>query len=80
MGISSTWQRLAGPKRANGDPWTQSDQRLLSHAPTSETDDTSKSQLLTSNFSFSPSKPHEEQSISMAFFKDDSINIPDTKE
>ncbi len=45
MGISSTWQRLAGFKRANGDPWIQPDQRLLSHAPISKMGNTSKSQL-----------------------------------
>jgi hypothetical protein len=36
MGISSTWQCLAGFKHANGDPWIQPDQRLLSRAPVSK--------------------------------------------
>ncbi len=60
MGISSMWQCLAGLEHANGDPWIQSDQRLLSCAPISKTDNSTKSQLPTSNISFLPSELHEE--------------------
>jgi hypothetical protein len=72
MGISSTWQHLAGFKRANGDPWIQPDQRLLSRAPISKMGNTSKSQLPTAEFL--PSKPQDEQSVSSEFFDDGDVN------
>jgi hypothetical protein len=72
MGISSTWQHLAGFKRANGDPWIQPDQRLLSCAPISKMGNTSKSQLPTAKFL--PSKPQHEQSVSSEFFNDEDVD------
>jgi hypothetical protein len=80
IGISSMWQHLAELKHAYEDPWIQSDQRLLSCAPISKTDNSTKSRLPTSNISFFPTESHEEQSFSLEFFKDGGINIPDTKE
>jgi hypothetical protein len=62
MGISSTRQRLAGLKHANGDPFIQPDQRLLSCDPISEMGNTSKS------------KPQDEQSVSLEFFEDGGID------
>ncbi len=72
MGISSTWQCLAGFKCANGDPWIQSDQRLLSRAPISKMDNTSESQLPTAKIL--PSKSKDEQSVSSEFFDDGEID------
>jgi hypothetical protein len=72
MGISSTWPRLAGFKRTNGDPWIQPDQRLLSHAPISEIGNTSKSQLPKAELL--PYKPQDKQSVSSEFFDDGDIN------
>jgi hypothetical protein len=72
MGISSTWQRLAGLKKcANEDPCIQPDQRLLSRAPISEMVNTSELQPLTAKIL--PSKPQDEQSVSLEFFDDDGI-------
>jgi hypothetical protein len=72
MGISSTWQHLAGLKRANGDPLIQPDQRLLSRAPISKMGNTSKSQLPTAENL--PSKPQDEQSVSSEFFDDGDVD------
>ncbi len=72
MGIPSTWQCLAGLKHANGDPWIQPDQRLLSRAPISKMDNTSKSQLPMTKIL--PSEPQDEQSVSLEFFEDGNID------
>jgi hypothetical protein len=72
MGISSTWQRLAGFKHANGDPWIQPDQRPLSCTPISKMGNTSESQLTTAKFL--PSESQDEQSVSSEFFDDGDIN------
>jgi hypothetical protein len=72
MGVSSTWQHLAGLKFANGDPWIQHDQRLLSHNPISDMGNTSKSQLPTNEIL--PSKPQDEQSVSLEFIDDGGVD------
>ncbi len=72
MGISSTWQCLAGFKRANGDPWIQPDQRLLSRAPISKMGNTSESQLPTAKFL--PSKPQDERCVSSELLDDGYVN------
>jgi hypothetical protein len=72
MGVSSTWQRLAGFKHANGDPWIQPDQRLLSHAPISKMGNTSESQLPMAKIL--PSKPQDEQSVSSEFFDNGDVD------
>ncbi len=72
MGISSTWQQLAGFKHANGDAWIQPDQRILSRTPISKMGNTSESQLPTAKIL--PSKPHDEQSVSSAFFDDGDVD------
>ncbi len=72
MGISSTWQHLAGLKFANGDPWIQHDQRLPSGTPISDMGNTSKS-LLPTNEILS-SKPQDEQSVSLEFFDDGGVD------
>jgi hypothetical protein len=72
MDISSTWQRLAGLKRANVDPWIQPDQRLLSHAPISKMDYTYELQLPMAKIL--PSEPQDEQSVSLELFDDGGVN------
>jgi hypothetical protein len=72
MGISTTWQCLAGLKCANGDPWIQPDQRLLSCTPFSKMGNTSTSQLPTAKIL--PSKPLDEQSVSSEFFDDRDVH------
>jgi hypothetical protein len=72
MGISSTWQCLAGFKHANGGLWIQPDQRLLSRAPIGKMGNTSESQLPTAKIL--PSKPQDEQSVSSEFFDDGDID------
>ncbi len=72
MGIFSTWQHLAGLKRANGDPWIHPDQRLLSHGLICKMDNTSESQLPMTKIL--PYKPQDEQSVSLEFFKDGGFN------
>ncbi len=68
MGISSTWQCLAGLKHANADPWIQFDQRLLSCTPISKIGNTSESQLPTAKIL--PFKPQDEQHVSLKFLQD----------
>jgi hypothetical protein len=72
MGISPTWQRLVGLKHANGDPWIQPDQRLLSCTPISKMDNTSKSELPTAKIL--PSKSQDEQIVTSEFFDDEDVN------